>query len=171
MSTGSWAQASGEYFCGHEGTTRLTVFTASNGVRHYRNQCTSCGMNLGSVKKATIKPAAERTLQPFDEAIRNHWLERVRLRSEEIKQQTAQQSKDAFDVWYEEYLDSPEWARKRGLIFARANGRCEGCGDRRATQVHHLTYTHVGRELLFQLVAVCRDCHEAIHHAQEEPDY
>ena len=39
---------------------------------------------------------------------------------------------------------------------------CEGCGVRRAAQVHHLTYEHVGDELLFELVAVCGQCHDRI---------
>ena len=65
--------------------------------------------------------------------------------------------------WYDLYLRSPEWAERRRLVLERASGRCEGCRKRGATQVHHLTYTHVGNELLFELVAICRSCHERIH--------
>jgi hypothetical protein len=57
---------------------------------------------------------------------------------------------------YEAYLLSPEWDDKRALVLKRARGICEGCGEVPATEVHHLTYTHVGNELLWQLVAVCR---------------
>ena len=66
-------------------------------------------------------------------------------------------------VWYDRYLESPAWAERRRLVLERAGGKCEGCRKRLATQVHHLTYEHVGNELLFELVAVCRDCHERIH--------
>jgi hypothetical protein len=41
---------------------------------------------------------------------------------------------------YNTYLASPTWATKRRRVLERANGQCEGCGDRRAVQVHHLRY-------------------------------
>jgi 5-methylcytosine-specific restriction endonuclease McrA len=40
---------------------------------------------------------------------------------------------------------------------------CQGCHDRTATIAHLFTYAHVGREFLFDLVALCRDCHERFH--------
>src|SRR5215472_14733307 len=38
------------------------------------------------------------------------------------------------------YLSSPAWHAKRPTVLCRANGCCEGCGERRAVQVHHLRY-------------------------------
>lgn len=69
------------------------------------------------------------------------------------------------DWWatYNAYLESEEWTTRRQHVLERAGGICEGCRDARATQVHHLTYKHVGRELLWELAAVCNDCHEALH--------
>jgi len=64
---------------------------------------------------------------------------------------------------YREYLRSQEWALKRAKVMRRAGGLCEGCGDHRATDVHHLSYEHVTQEFLFELVALCADCHERIH--------
>lgn len=55
------------------------------------------------------------------------------------------------------------WARKRSLVLERANHTCEGCGIRRATQVHHLTYKHVYDEFLWELVATCDECHDRAH--------
>jgi ribosomal protein S14 len=179
MSTGSlahqqpspWTQASEEYACDHRGSTILTVFTASNNVSHVVRQCTRCGSNLGAVRKADVPPG---TRPPaFDPSIQARWLDAIRARASELRAraaETREQERAEFSSWYrDEYLHSPEWHRKRDKVLARADGRCEGCGERRATQVHHLTYTHVGREFLFQLVAVCRDCHEQIHASQEQP--
>jgi len=45
---------------------------------------------------------------------------------------------------------------------------CQGCRQRPATQVHHQTYRRVGREMLFDLVAVCDECHDAIHEGGDE---
>ena len=64
--------------------------------------------------------------------------------------------------WFREYLRSPEWSRRRRLVLERARGICEACGQRQATEVHHLTYDHVGNEPLFDLAAICHACHEAL---------
>jgi hypothetical protein len=69
------------------------------------------------------------------------------------------------DWWarYDAYLKSPEWHARRRLVLKRANGVCEGCGLRPAAQVHHLSYTHVFNEFLWELRAVCLACHQALH--------
>lgn len=64
--------------------------------------------------------------------------------------------------WYQGYLLSPEWQKRRAAVLKRAQGQCEGCGRRGATEVHHTTYAHVGNEPLFELRAVCDRCHKAI---------
>ena len=71
-------------------------------------------------------------------------------------------------IWYNSYLESPEWAKRRMLVFRRANGMCEGCGERRAVQVHHTTYEHVGHEPLFELRAICMVCHGLLHPDKDE---
>lgn len=69
---------------------------------------------------------------------------------------------------YEEDLASPAWQAIRSVVLQRANFVCEGCGRARAVQVHHLTYEHLGCELLWELKAVCLPCHERIH---QKPQY
>jgi 5-methylcytosine-specific restriction endonuclease McrA len=62
---------------------------------------------------------------------------------------------------YQIYLASAAWKVRRGLVLARAHGRCERCRVRVATQVHHLTYARFGHERLGDLQALCADCHAA----------
>ena len=64
---------------------------------------------------------------------------------------------------YDAYLASEAWRAKRAEALRRDKGVCQGCRARQATQVHHLTYAHLGDELLFELISVCDDCHERIH--------
>jgi ribosomal protein L37E len=52
---------------------------------------------------------------------------------------------------------------KEDRVLERAEGRCERCGERRATQVHHLTYRRVGAEAFRDLLAICNACHERHH--------
>lgn len=64
---------------------------------------------------------------------------------------------------YESYLKSQEWADRRSKVMERAGHRCEGCRNALATEVHHLSYEHVTQEFLFELVAMCGDCHARWH--------
>jgi len=75
-------------------------------------------------------------------------------------------------VAYNAYLASPTWRSKRQRVLERASGKCEGCGERRATQVHHLRYPQgcwpgskewIAQEKLFDLRAICDGCHTDVH--------
>jgi len=70
--------------------------------------------------------------------------------------------------WFAEhdaYLHTDAWKRRRQAALERADFECQaelpGCTGE-ASQVHHLTYRHWRNEPLFDLVAVCRCCHEQI---------
>jgi 5-methylcytosine-specific restriction endonuclease McrA len=47
-------------------------------------------------------------------------------------------------------------------LWERCRGRCEYCG-KRAVDAHHIKYrSHGGNNLLKNLIALCRRCHENI---------
>lgn len=64
---------------------------------------------------------------------------------------------------YHQYLQSDAWKQKRQAILIRDSYLCQGCLHRRAVDVHHTTYSHIFRELMFQLISLCRQCHDAVH--------
>ncbi len=65
---------------------------------------------------------------------------------------------------YAEYLASDDWKRRRLLILKRAGGTCEGCLVKQGSlDVHHKTYKHFKQEFAFELIALCRECHERVH--------
>lgn len=64
------------------------------------------------------------------------------------------------------YYRSSTWYRKCARVKARCGGRCEYCGVRRVANVHHRTYERFGRELMRDLMGVCRPCHRVIHRLQ-----
>lgn len=64
---------------------------------------------------------------------------------------------------YREYLQSSAWAKLRRQVLMRAAFICEGCGAKPAVEVHHKTYEHVGDEFLFELTALCKECHGRLH--------
>jgi 5-methylcytosine-specific restriction endonuclease McrA len=73
------------------------------------------------------------------------------------------EDREARHAKYEDYLASPEWAAKRELVLQREGYVCQGCGVARATQAHHVTYAHLRHEFLWELLAVCKECHTRYH--------
>ncbi len=63
---------------------------------------------------------------------------------------------------YDQYLNSPEWAKIRQAVFERDFYTCQHCYGI-AEVVHHLTYVRQYHELLEDLISLCRDCHWDCH--------
>ncbi len=133
----------------------------SNGVWVAARQCVTCGGHCGAVKKASIPSVTG--LPPWDTKLAEAWRERVSAEfSRRVEEKRQAESRGWWD-WYNAYLASPAWHTKRDAILRRDNYLCRGCGVNRATQVHHLDYKRVGKEMLFDLVSICGTCHDLIH--------
>lgn len=146
--------------------TEIRRRVLSSGVNIFALQCLSCGRQIRAIKKDSPEARALADIQPFDETLQEAWSERIRAfyENRRLAQQAQQEQERA--AWFERYnayLKTTEWRLKRQAVLTRANNWCEGCAARPATQVHHLSYDHVGNELLFELVAVCDECHQRIH--------
>jgi 5-methylcytosine-specific restriction endonuclease McrA len=147
--------------CDH--TYEVRRFLCSNGAVQYRKQCTKCGKGLPAMAKRTLSlhqlknaPLFDRDLQ---ENVRHAAWEHHKAKREQIE--TARGAK--WWAWYNTYLESPVWARRRAAVLRLSGGLCEACGEPNATIAHHLKYDHVGAEPLYDLVAVCTSCHTQIH--------
>ena len=73
-------------------------------------------------------------------------------------------------AWQREFYDSPQWRRCRESYLKSQGYICERCGDV-ATMVHHKVYltnrNYQNAELSLgfgNLMAVCMECHNTIHH-------
>ena len=72
-------------------------------------------------------------------------------------------------AWYNTYLQSDGWKRRRQMVLRRDEGICTayltGCTGT-ATEVHHLSYDMMrqgdldAHQPLYQLRAVCAACHQ-----------
>jgi hypothetical protein len=132
----------------------------------WAEQCLQCGGQVRAVSKndPRIRMLTERVA--FDETIRQRWEQRATAVLERQRQaMEAEKNAQSAEWWkrYDAYLKTPAWRSKRAQVLERANGMCEGCRRRKAEQVHHLTYEHVGDEFLFELVAICNACHHRLH--------
>lgn len=65
---------------------------------------------------------------------------------------------------YIDYLQSPEWDKKRKQRLHLDGYTCQGCGAKnKPLDVHHLTYDRFGNEWLDDLESLCRQCHDKRH--------
>jgi 5-methylcytosine-specific restriction endonuclease McrA len=64
---------------------------------------------------------------------------------------------------YREYLESPEWQKRRKQALDHAEHRCQVCNSSKRLDVHHRTYERVERERPRDLTVLCRRCHEMFH--------
>jgi len=143
--------------------------TTRSGGTQIKYQCLDCGELVGNA--VAIKDAPP-DLAPVDinfrdQRQREHAAAREAIYHKHIRLQRAEGVKT--NEWYTAYLRSGKWASKRTKVFERANNLCEGCREREAKVVHHLTYEHIGDELLFELVALCPDCHARCHPERHTP--
>lgn len=156
----AWKAHAEEWDCEHAQVV-VRIRTIKGGSTQYVNQCLKCGSSVGNpLRKSDF---AGELLQPFDIQLQDCWDQKRKDAVELLKERFA---RGVFFENYDEYLKSAEWASKRSKVLARANGVCEGCGDGAPNEVHHLTYQHVGKEFLFELVALCHGCHERVHDDQ-----
>jgi 5-methylcytosine-specific restriction endonuclease McrA len=156
-----------EFDCSH---ARREVRRHVNAARlsHYYEQCLRCGQRVGSaIARANVSADAPdedgRLAKEFAEA-RDAARSRVIQHHVDIQRaRTSSRQKE-----YDEYIRSPAWRVLRTKVMHRAAGRCEGCADAPATEVHHLTYDHFKAEFLFELVALCSACHDRVHGVEPE---
>lgn len=145
----------------------VRVITQRNGVKQYTYQCTICGEQIGLFIPHTAPDILRLTEHvPFDYAFRQDMRQRRReniVMTERFQAYYADWREIEQRPEYYTYIQSREWKIIRNRVMERAQHQCEGCGQRYATEVHHLTYIHLGHEFLWELVAVCRDCHARFH--------
>jgi hypothetical protein len=137
--------------------------TFSNGTVHYVRQCLSCGRASNAIARRQLSEEQMQQAPDYDEQL----AERYQAACLEERRRKLERRRAELEPWrsaeYRDYLQSPRWAVLRRRVIERAGGVCEGCRSRAAVNVHHLTYSHIFHEFLWELVAVCRECHERYH--------
>ena len=146
-----------EHVC-DPGTQELRRMETDGGSVQYRLQCTVCGASGNAIAHNRLNVTERENAPPYNRSLREQF---YREMAERRHQQRS--AGTTWTEWYAQYLQSYIWKDKRDLVFNRAARVCEACGVARATNVHHLTYDHVGAEPLFDLAAVCQSCHDEIH--------
>lgn len=138
-----------------------------DGVPLKRMFCTNCGYKK-QMKMSHSNEWKELPLIPLYEA--DELMEKASKKERAFydycsgqKKQLHEKNTRDFQEKYSEYLKSEKWMELRSVVLDRDEHLCQGCLKEEATQVHHLTYENVFNELAFQLISVCKDCHNKIH--------
>ena len=126
-----------------------------------QRQCLCCGAGVGALLPRADHPDVER----WDRDLPEMW-EAWAAESAARRKESADAEEREWRARYDRYMASDEWRRKRARVFARMGRTCWGeiaCSGAVATDVHHVDYSRLGAEALWDLRPVCRACHEAIH--------
>ena len=152
--------------CEHEQSEIRSKF-ARNGREMVAPQCLRCGREAGYLLKKVNWPEYRPPWDQDLEEIFKRALDEPRRLAEIATYQKHLLIQQEEARRYENYLQSPQWRQKRQIVLERDNHRCQGCGQQRATQVHHRTYHNIYREFLFELISVCDECHARLHENRE----
>lgn len=161
----AWNKAQEEFKCEHPMDKReLRYKKDSLGRLSYVMQCLCCGVAATSALKHSF--AQDKTfILPFDEDLADSYFKQRRERYEQLCNEENTKHTNKETDWftkYNNYLRSPEWQARRQKVLIRDKYLCQACLEKNATQVHHLSYDHVFNEPLFELVAVCKECHDKL---------
>ncbi len=139
----------------HETNARLVRREIASGAKLAGWQCATCG-KWSAVDRAAVRNFE--SLPLYDERVRDaFWYAELEQRRSEGEAELEEKRRQ-----YSAYLQSDKWRRKRAAVLDRDSNKCQACLVRTATEVHHTSYRHIYDEPLFELVAICRECHEKI---------
>lgn len=96
-------------------------------------------------------------------AIRHAQLKRKAAKSKPKPPKRTRQQPPEFVGTYHEYLDSPQWAKKKRKARKFYGGKCCRCYTTRDLQVHHRHYRTLFREAMKDLELLCGGCHSNEH--------
>lgn len=157
---GIWQVVEEEFSCEHPESEIRLKYDSLNRPQYFK-QCLTCGQaSSTAIKQSSI--AGITKITTWDYTLADSWQYSKKQKRDSLYQQH-QNKQSEFWIQYNAYLQSPEWRMKRLKVLERDNYLCQACLEAQANQAHHKTYEHVFNEPLFDLVAVCEDCHNMLH--------
>jgi hypothetical protein len=92
----------------------------------------------------------------------SHRDKNFRPRSVLVKKNTTHR-KGAGKIIYPSYMLSKEWLERRRAYCKKYGGGCAICGTLKKTEMHHMSYLHLGNERDNELVVLCHRHHTNYH--------
>ena len=146
--------------CLHEKTAIVVIQYDTS--KHIAELCTTCAKRIKTFKakdftSAEIASFRVTTREKIDKVYDEFYKKAMSLWEERRKNE-----KKEWLLLHDEYLKSPQWKKKRQLVIER-DKVCQGCLSSPIEEIHHLSYKNWTDELFFQLVGLCRSCHQKLH--------
>jgi hypothetical protein len=140
------------------------IWTCKGGMEAIYNTCSQCGNKVGNaIKKELVNVLSLKSADPH---LTDDW-EKKKSQINEIKRADLTAKKEEEERnWrakYENYIRSDAWLEKRQKRLIMDRFVCQGCVESKATEVHHQSYANLGNELMFEIISLCKKCHEFIH--------
>lgn len=88
------------------------------------------------------------------------------IRSEQWEAKRKDRLKELRTMPYREYLQTPEWRRRRYYHLKTTGHHCQVCNasaKQIRLNVHHRKYSTLGNESFTDLIVLCEDCHALFH--------
>lgn len=86
-----------------------------------------------------------------------------KVKGKRVQPKPSCQPRRTFFGTYHQYLESPQWAKKRRKAFKHYGKKCCRCGATGRLQIHHRHYRTLYRETVLDLEVLCGGCHENEH--------
>lgn len=151
-----------DFECNNHKLEYVKVYHA-DGSAHIKRQCGNCGcVSNKLIQKHTVKEWPN--IPELDEELNDN-KERGAITLELSKSRQKVSREEGLNLFlqaHSKYLKTDEWRKKRELVLKRDKNLCQSCLDRNATEVHHLSYKFWRNEPLFDLISVCKPCHDLI---------
>ncbi len=152
--------------CGNVNLTDIR-FEQANGVWVRREACKNCKSLVGGTKKKgdgfdNLPFLTQAAYLEYQSGKENSY-EKLKAYIQDLSNQWRIDNHNQWWENYSAYLKTDQWKHKRQQVLERENFLCQGCHYAKAVHVHHTTYDNLGDELLFQLVALCVQCHSKLH--------
>lgn len=133
----------------------------SNGGYQLRKQCLNCGFttkNSDSAKGVDLSTVKAFNSELYD--LRETEINQYRKKIKEFQLTKSDVRHKAWSNSHSTHLQTFEWSELRQLVLKRDEYTCQCCLKNKATEVHHRSYRHIGKEPAYELISLCRDCHQ-----------
>jgi 5-methylcytosine-specific restriction endonuclease McrA len=148
------------------------VWTTSDNRKVVSSICSCCGeKERGGLKACKDKdklPNGDHLIIKHDLLYKNNY-NYINEKREAYKKKVKEIHNGKFWELYDEHIKSIDWLNIRQRILQRDKNLCQACLINDAQEVHHLTYQNLGNEFMFELISVCKPCHDRIHNKPQRP--
>ena len=135
--------------------------------RQIKRQCVTCGQSTSNaLPHSEFTTDQIKSLPDFDNDLRDEWWKKSTQERKQGAEEIAEECKRRLEdrkLFYLSHLSSKKWQAKRRRVIEREKNLCQGCRLAPIEEVHHLSYDHLGDELLFELAGLCAECHRKTH--------